>query len=175
MQQIFFKGPNAGHVAEQLFRALNVRPAGFTVLPFCVEGRDAGMLIHLLTAPPAGWSNDVPFRVWLRSGEVSSVVSEALNRNAASALRQVIGIGAPILLGSLYADMLACTEFQSAVKAALHGGALCVAVAEDAEAEQLLRRALPEADQLWLDTHDAGEALSRAVEEAMPRLIFHAR
>lgn len=176
MQQIYLTGANATQVAARLFHALNIHPAGYTVQPFALNGHPAGEALHLLIQPPMGYANDVPYRVILAEhGEkpVTALVPDTLNRIAAPALRQVTGIGVPLLIGFADGAMLACEDFLSAVKRALHGGALCVTVAgEDAEA--ILRHASPESAQLWLDTADPDAALAAALDEAMQRLRFGA-
>ncbi len=176
MQQIYLTGPNAAQVSARLFHGLNVHPAGFTVQPFTINGRTAGEALHLLTQPPMRCANDVPFRIRLSaSGKADEVetalLPEALARIAAPSLRQVTGIGVPLLLGQLDAEMLGCEAFFSAVKRALHGGSLCVAVVA-ADAEQALRRATPADSQLWLDTADPDQALSAALDEAIQRIRF---
>jgi len=51
MQQLYLTGTHAAELADRLFTALNIRPAGYRLQPFAVEGALRGDAMHLLLPP----------------------------------------------------------------------------------------------------------------------------
>ena len=172
MQQLYLTGPHASTLAEQLFAALNVRPAGYQLTPFSVGGSIRGEALHLLLAPAAPMDNDVPCRIRLRSGDWT-VVPRVLDEIAAPNLLRAITVHTPILLDGLTAGMLTCAAFREAVVAVLTSDRpVIVAASEDAE--EILRALTPEASQMWMPVPatEAGRAqlLETLIAEAAMRL-----
>ena len=172
MQQLYLTGPHASTLAEQLFAALNVRPAGYQLTPFSVGGGIRGEALHLLLAPAAPMDNDVPCRIRLRSGDWT-VVPRVLDEIAAPNLLRAITVHTPILLDGLTAGMLTCAAFREAVVAVLTSDRpVIVAASEDAE--EILRALTPEASQMWMPVPatEAGRAqlLETLIAEAAMRL-----
>ncbi len=165
MQQLFLMGPDASALANELFAALNVRPAGYTLLPFAVEGALRGEALHLLP-PAAPIENDVPCRVLLRP-EDWAVVPRALNEIAAPALQRLKALPLPILLGGVDAEMLTCAAFREAVVALLTGPHPVIVVT-DARSEETLRALTPAEDQLWLPVPQDKEGRAALLERLLP-------
>lgn len=147
MQQLYLTGRHAGELADQLFTALNVRPAGYRLVPFSVAGGMRGEVLHLLLPPIAPMDNDVPCRVRLRSGDWT-IIPRVLDEIAAPTLRQASAAHTPILLGGLTAQMLTCAAFRQAIVALLTGTQPVVVAADD-DAEEMLRALTPADTQLW--------------------------
>lgn len=172
MQQLYLTGVHASQLAAQLITALNLRPAGYRLLPFTVGGAVRGEALHLLTQPCAPMENDVPCRIRLRTGDWA-VVPRVLNEIAAPTLLQAMNVHSPILLDGLTAQMLTCAVFREAVVACLLSPQpVIVAASEDAE--EILRALTDEALQLWMPVPDseAGRAalLEELIAEAAMRL-----
>ncbi len=170
MQQLYLTGLHASQLAERLFQAMNVRPAGYRLLPFCVGDAPRGDALHLLLpTPPAG--NDVPCRIRLSEGR-AVLVPQALEEFAAPALRSAACIHTPMLMDELTADMLACPQFREAVRQCLMSDHAVVVVAAP-DASDALRALTPATHQLWMHVPEDGEAraelLSALVEEAAMR------
>lgn len=172
MQQLYLTGPQACELADRLFTALNVRPAGYRLLPFSVGGGLRGDALHLLLPPAAPMDNDVPCRIRLQ-GDDWTVVPRVLDEIAAPNLLRTITIHTPVLLAGLTAQMLTCTAFREAVVAVLTSP-LPVIVAADEDAEELLRALTPAESQLWMPvppTQEGRDALLESlVAEAAMRL-----
>ena len=163
MQQLYLTGDHAPALADQLFTALNVRPAGYRLTPFTVGGGVRGEALHLLTPPCAPMDNDVPCRIRLRSGDWT-VVPRVLDEIAAPTLLQALNLHAPLLLGGLTARMLTCAAFRKAVVACLKSDRpVIVAASEDAE--ELLRALTDEKEQLWMPVPETGEDRTAMLEE----------
>ena len=163
MQQLYLTGPHASQVAQQLFTALNVRPAGYQLLPFSVEGAVRGEALHLLLPPAAPMDNDVPCRIRLRSGDWA-VVPRVLDEIAAPNLLRALTVHTPILLQGLTAQMLTCTAFREAVVSCLTGPRPVIVAADD-DAEELLRALTPGETQLWMPIPSTAEGRSALLEE----------
>lgn len=159
MQQLYLCGVHASKLADLLFNALNLRPAGYKLEPFTVGGGLRGEALHLLLPPAAPMYNDVPCRIRLRDGD-ETIVPRVLEEIAAPNLLGAINAHAPILLGGLDAQMLTCRAFREAVVAVLSSPRTVIVAASD-DAEETLR-ALTSADsQLW--AHVPESAADRAV------------
>lgn len=168
MQQLYLCGAHAPQLADLLFTALNVRPAGYQLTPFTVGGGLRGDALHLLLPPAAPMHNDVPCRIRLREGD-TTVVPRVLEEIAAPNLLSAVNAHAPILLGGLDAQMLTCRAFREAVVAVLSSPrTVIVACTEDAE--EILRALTPAGSQLW--EHVPGSASARA--ELLQELVAEA-
>lgn len=163
MQQLYLTGSHASELADRLFTALNVRPAGYRLLPFCVSGALRGEALHLLTPPTAPMDNDVPCRVRLRSGDWA-VVPRVLDEIAAPNLMQAAAVHTPILLDGLTAQMLTCTAFREAVVAALMSPHPVIA-AVSGDAAEHLRALTPEENQLWMPVPEDEEGRIALLEQ----------
>ena len=97
MQQLYLTGTHAAAMAEKLFTALNVRPAGYQLTPFTVGGGIRGEALHLLTPPCAPMDNDVPCRIRLTPAH-TQVLTWTLSELAAPALTSALAVHAPMLL-----------------------------------------------------------------------------
>ena len=153
MQQLYLTGPHAPELAEKLFTTLNVRPAGYQLLPVSVSGGVRAEALHLL----------VPCRIRLRPGDWT-VVPRVLDEIAAPNLRRLLDLRRPLLLGGLTAQMLTCTAFREAVVTVLLSPLPVIVAAED-DAEELLRALTPEETQLWMPVPDSSEGRSALLEE----------
>lgn len=163
MQQLYLTGPHASQLADQLFTALNVRPAGYRLTPFTVGGALRGEALHLLTPPCVPMDNDVPCRIRLRSGDWT-VVPRVLDEIAAPTLLQALTVHTPLLLDGMTARMLTCAAFREAVVACLMSPRpVIVAASEDAE--ELLRALTPEENQLWMPVPLSAEGRAALLEE----------
>lgn len=167
MQQIFLTGSQASQLAVQLVRALELKPVGYVMQPFCVAGREAGQAIHLLTPPGEDAHNDLPCRVYLREG-LSAVVEGVLSNVVAPALRRSLSAQSPIFLDDLDAALLHCEPFSLAVRACIHSEHLVICVVRD-DAIALMKRMSPAPEQFWLDT-SAKNTLETLLDEARMRL-----
>lgn len=147
MQQLYLTGKYAPTMADQLFTALNVRPAGYRLTPFSVSGGLRGEALHLLLPPVAPMDNDVPCRIRLHGGDWT-IVPRVLDEIAAPSLRQVTAAHTPILLGGITAQMLTCTAFRESIVSLLTGTRPVVVAADD-DAEEMLRALTPAETQLW--------------------------
>lgn len=172
MQQLYLTGSHACELADRLFTALNVRPAGYRLLPFSVGGALRGDALHLLLPPAAPMDNDVPCRIRLRP-EDWTVVPRVLDEIAAPNLLRMTAVHTPILLGGLTAQMLTCTAFREAVVAVLDSERPVIVAADD-DAEELLRALTPAENQLWTPVPSAesarAELLESLIAEASMRL-----
>lgn len=163
MQQLYLTGPHASQIADQLFTALNVRPAGYRLLPFSVGGAVRGEALHLLLPPAAPMDNDVPCRIRLRSGDWA-IVPRVLDEIAAPNLLRAITVHTPILLDGLTARMLTCAAFREAVVACLCSPRPVIVAADD-DAEEILRALTPPEAQLWMPIPPGAEGRSALLEE----------
>ena len=172
MQQLYLTGDHASDLADSLFTALNIRPAGYRLLPFSVGGAVRGEALHLLTPPASPMENDVPCRIRLRSGDWA-VVPRVLDEIAAPNLRRMTAVHTPILLSGLTAQMLTCTAFREAVVELLLSPRPVIVAASD-DAEELLRALTPADTQLWTPVpptaQDRATLLEELVAEAAMRL-----
>jgi hypothetical protein len=163
MQQLYLCGAYAPKLADLLFTALNLRPAGYTLVPFTVGGGLRGDALHLLLPPAAPMDNDVPCRVRLH-GDDWCIVSRTLEEIAAPNLLRAITVHKPILLGRITAQMLTCTAFREAVVTVLTGERPVVIAAEERAAEHL-RALTPASTQMWLPVPDDAEEQSALLEQ----------
>lgn len=172
MQQLYLTGPHASEIADRLFTALNVRPAGYRLLPFSVNGGLRGEALHLLLPPAAPMDNDVPCRIRLRSGDWT-IIPRVLDEIAAPNLLRALAVHTPILLQGMTAQMLTCAAFREAVVTLLTSPRPVVVAADD-DAEELLRALTPAESQLWMpvpQTAQGREALLESlITEASMRL-----
>lgn len=163
MQQLYLTGEYASDLADRLFTALNVRPAGYRLEPFSVGGSLRGEALHLLTSPAAPMENDVPCRIRLQPGDWA-VVPRALDEIAAPNLRRMLAVHTPILLSGLTAGMLTCAAFREAVvEVLLSPRPVIVACADDAE--ELLRALTPAESQLWAPVPPTAQGRAALLEE----------
>lgn len=163
MQQLYLTGEYAPDLAERLFTALNVRPAGYRLEPFSVGGGLRGEALHLLPPPAAPHENDVPCLIRVQPGDWT-VVPRVLDEIAAPALRQMSSLHTPILLSGMTARMLTCAAFREAVVALLTSPRpVIVACADDAE--ELLRALTPAETQLWTPIPQSADARAALLEE----------
>ena len=163
MQQLYLTGLHAASMADQLFNALNVRPAGYRLTPFTVGGGVRGEALHLLTPPCAPMDNDVPCRVRLRTGDWT-ILPRVLDEIAAPTLLQARTLRAPILLGGVTGAMLTCRAFREAVVACLKSDCPVIVAASD-DAEDILRALTAESDQLWMPVPESTQGQSALLEE----------
>lgn len=163
MQQLFLTGPDASGLAASIFTALNIRPAGLRMLPFCMGGGERGDALHLLLPPAAPYHNDLPCRISL-SEDRSIYVPPVLNEIAASALLAAKNVNAPMLLDGLTLEMLRFADFRTAVEECLRRPRPVITVAAP-DAEKALRRMLPEERQLWLRIPEEENARAQLLEE----------
>ncbi|MBQ4580665.1 MAG: hypothetical protein IJA83_08380 [Clostridia bacterium] len=172
MQQLYLSGAHAADLADQLFTALNIRPAGYRLQPFTVGGTVRGETMHLLLPPAAPMDNDVPCRIRLRENDWC-IVPRALEEIAAPNLLRASAACKPILLGGLTAQMLTCPAFREAVVTLLTGPRPVIVACEDA-AEEHLRALTPADTQLWAAVPESAdgraELLRDLVAEAALRL-----
>lgn len=162
MQQLYLTGPGAIEIADRLFTAMNVRPAGYRMLPFSVGGGLRGEALHLLLPPAAPMDNDVPCRIRLRSGDWT-VVPRVLDEIAAQNLLKLPSLHTPVLLGGLTAQMLTCAAFREALVTVLTSPRPVI-VAADEDAEELLRALTPAESQLWMDVPPSEEKKHELLE-----------
>ncbi|MBQ8554742.1 MAG: hypothetical protein IJ438_02605 [Clostridia bacterium] len=168
MQQLYLTGIHADDVAARLFTALNVRPAGYRLLPFEVGGETRGEALHLLLPPSAPLYNDVPCRIRTAEG-AASVVTKTLEDVAAPSLLAALNVHTPMLLCGMTADMLRCKAFREAVQQCLLSPRPVVVVA-DKSAQNTLRKLTPAEKQLWIDVDGRQDAaLEALLSEAMMR------
>lgn len=163
MQQLYLTGAHASDLADRLFTALNVRPAGYRLQPFSVGGAVRGEALHLLLPPAAPMDNDVPCRIRLRSGDWV-VVPRVLDEIAAPNLLRAPTTHTPILLSGLTAQMLTCKAFREAVVSVLLSPRPVIVAADD-DAEELLRALTPAETQLWMPIPPTAEGRAALLEE----------
>lgn len=163
MQQLYLTGPHASLLADRLFTALNIRPAGYQLSPFTVGGGVRGEALHLLTPPCAPMDNDVPCRIRLHTGDWT-VVPRVLDEIAAPTLLQALTLRTPILLGGLTARMLTCRGFREAVVTCLRSDRPVILAADD-DAEELLRALTDESSQLWMPVPESAQGQAALLEE----------
>ena len=172
MQQLYLCGVHAPKLADLLFSALNLRPAGYTLTPFTVGGGLRGDALHLLLPPAAPMYNDVPCRIRLRDDD-TTIVPRVLEEIAAPNLLAAINAHAPILLGGIDAQMLTCRAFREAVVSLLSSPRPVIVAASD-DAEELLRALTPAENQLWAhvpeDAAGRNQLLEELIAEAQMRL-----
>lgn len=172
MQQLYLHGEDAPELADRLFTALNVRPAGYRLIPFAVGGSLRGEALHLLMPPAAPMDNDVPCRIRLRAGDWA-IVPRVLDEIAAPNLMQTLRLHTPVLLGGITARMLTCTAFREAVVAVLKGPHPVI-VAASPDAKETLCALTPSDTQLWMSVPESAqgraELLEALVAEASLRL-----
>ena len=162
MQQLYLTGAHAADLADRLFQAMNVRPAGYRLVPFTVGGDVRGEALHLLLPPAAPMDNDVPCRIRLRSGDWT-VVPRVLDEIAAPNLLRMMAIHAPVLLCGLTVQMLTCTAFREAVVALLMSPRPVIVAADD-DAEEILRALTPAENQMWMPVPVTEEGRSEMLE-----------
>ena len=163
MQQLYLTGDYAPDLARQLIDALNLRPAGYQLLPFTVGGGMRGEALHLLTPPAAPMDNDVPCRIRLCSGNWT-VVPRVLDEIAAPNLHSALPLHTPVLLGGLTAQMLTCTAFREAVVAVLSSPRLVIAAVSD-DAEEHLRALTPAQSQMWFAVPETAQGRAELLQE----------
>lgn len=163
MQQLYLTGPHAPELADRLFTALNVRPAGYRLLPFTVGGGVRGEALHLLLPPAAPMDNDVPCRIRLREGDWT-IVPRVLEEIAAPNLHKALSAHTPILLGGIDAQMLTCSAFREALVTLLTSPRPVIAACAD-DAEEILRALTPAESQLWAPVPDDAEGRAALLEE----------
>ena len=163
MQQLYLTGDHAPELAQRLITALNLRPAGYQLVPFTVGGGLRGEAMHLLTPPAPSMDNDVPCRIRLRTGDWA-IVPRVLDEIAAPTLLSAITLHTPILLGGLTARMLTCAAFREAVVKVLTSERLVIVAASD-DAEEHLRALTPEKNQMWFPVPEGPEARAALLQE----------
>ena len=163
MQQLYLTGAHAAELADRLFTALNIRPAGYRLLPFTVGDGLRGDALHLLLPPAAPMDNDVPCRVRLH-GDDWCIVPRVLEEIAAPNLLRAITVHKPILLGGVTAQMLTCAAIREAVVTVLTSERPVVIAAEEGAAEHL-RALTPASTQMWLPVPDDAEEQSALLEQ----------
>lgn len=166
MQQLYLSGTHAAKLADQLFTALNMTPAGYLLLPLNFGSGIRGEALHLLLPPAAPMDNDVPCRIRLREGDWC-VVPRVLDEIAAPNLRRAITVHKPLLLGGITAQMLTCTTFREAVVDVLTSPRPVIVAAED-DAEEHLRALTPADTQLWMPVPDSAQGRAALLEELIP-------
>lgn len=162
MQQLYLTGRHASTLAEQIFTALNVRPAGYRLQPFSIAGGIRGEALHLLLPPAEPLLNAVPCRVRV-SAQDWVVVPQALEQLAAPSLASAALVHAPLLLDGLTADLLACEAFRDAIRQCLTAERPVIAVVRD-DAEAPLRALTPADSQQWLAVPEDTEARAILLE-----------
>ncbi|MBQ8200791.1 MAG: hypothetical protein IJZ74_03370 [Clostridia bacterium] len=162
MQQLFLTGIHAANIASRLFTALNVRPTGYRITPFMVDGAVRGDALHLLVPPSPPLYNDVPFRIRIAAGD-TAIVPRALDEAAAPSLLAALNVHTPMLLGGLSADMLACERFRTAVRQCLMSQRPVVVVADE-DASDALRALTPPERQEWIAVPHEPDARSAMLE-----------
>ena len=170
MQQLFLTGKHAALIAERLFTALNVRPVGYRLIPFYVDGICRGEALRLLLPPSAPAHNDVPCRIHLAADRFVTVPA-ALEEIAAPGLRAALGVHAPLLLGRVSADLLGCPGFRETVRECLLSSSPVITVA-DTDAEPVLRALVPPEQQLWFVVPDDAAGQSSLLEALIPEAVL---
>ena len=169
MQQIYLTGKYADYMVERAMATMQLKMAGYRLLPLSQSGRVRGFAMHLLTVPDAPMYNDVPCDICLSPSELL-ILGEVYERIAAPALRQAASVQAAVLIGGVSKAALEEPAFAEAVCACLRGRALAVVVA-DKDAVEPLRAMTPEEDQLWLHMPtESDELLSRLMQEISMRI-----
>ncbi len=148
MQQLFLTGHHAPNIASRLFTALNVRPTGYRLTPFMVDGAVRGDALHLLLPPSPPLYNDVPFRIRFAHGE-QTIVPRVLEEVAAPSLLSALNVHTPMLISGVSAGMLECPGFRAALRDCLMSQRPVVVVAEE-DAIELLKGITPPERQAWI-------------------------
>ncbi len=170
MQQLFLTGIHAPNIASRLFTALNVRPTGYRLTPFMVDGAVRGDAMHLLLPPTPPHYNDVPFRIRLASADWT-IVPRVLNDIAAPSLLAALNVHTPMLLSGVSAAMLECEAFRTALRTCLMSQRPVVVVAEE-DAVEALQRITPPERQLWMAVPQEPEARSAMLEELIAEVTM---
>lgn len=172
MQQLYLTGRHASALAEQIFTALNIHPAGYRLQPFSIDGSVRGEALHLLLPPAEPLLNAVPCRIRVSAREWVTVYP-ALERLAVPCLASAALVHAPLLLDGLTADLLACDAFCAVVRQCLMAARPVMAVVRDG-AESALRALTPPERQQWVSVPEDAEAraalLETLIAEAAMRL-----
>ena len=163
MQQLYLSGEHAPELAQRLISALNLRPAGYQLLPFSVGGGLRGEALHLLMPPAAPMDNDVPCRIRLRTGDWC-IVPRVLDEIAAPNLLRSVPLHTPILLSGITAQMLTCSAFREAVVSVLASERLVIAAVSD-DTEEHLRALTPAQRQLWFPVPQSAEGRASLLQE----------
>lgn len=163
MQQLYLTGAYAADLADRLFTALNVSPAGYRLLPFSVGGAIRGEVLHLMMPPAAPMDNDVPCRIRLRAGDWA-IVPRVLDEIAAPNLLRAPTAHTPILLSGLTAQMLTCKAFREAVVSVLLSHRPVIVAADD-DAEEILRALTAAETQQWMPVPPTEEGRTKLLEE----------
>ena len=162
MQQLYLTGNHAPELADRLFTALNIRPAGYRLVPFSIGGGLRGEVLHLLLPPAAPMDNDVPCLIRLH-GNDWTIVPRVLDEIAAPNLLRTPAAHTPILLGGINAQMLTCSAFRKAVVTLLVSSRPVIVAAQD-DAEEHLRALTPAETQLWMPVPLTEEGRSALLE-----------
>ena len=171
MQQLYLTGRHASALAEQIFTALNIHPAGYRLQPFSIDGSVRGEALRLLLPPAEPLLNAVPCRIRVSAQEWVTVYP-ALERLAVPCLTSAALVHAPLLLDGLTADLLSCDAFCTVVRQCLTAQRPVIAVVRE-EAESILRTLTPPDRQQWVSVpYDADERavlLEHLIAEAAMR------
>lgn len=172
MQQLYLTGAHAAELADQLFTALNILPAGYRLLPIFIGSELRGEAMHLLLPPAAPMDNDVPCRIRLREDDWC-IVPRVLDEIAAPNLTKALKVCKPILLCGMTAQMLTCPAFREAVVTLLTSSRPVIVACDDS-AEEHLRALTPAASQWWApvpaSAADRALLLEELIAEAAMRL-----
>ena len=162
MQQLYLTGRHASALAEQIFTALNIHPAGYRLQPFSIDGSVRGEALRLLLPPAEPLLNAVPCRIRVSAQEWVTVYP-ALERLAVPCLTSAALVHAPLLLDGLTGDLLACDAFRDAICQCLTAERPVIAVVRDG-AEAPLRALTPADSQQWLAVPEDTEARAILLE-----------
>lgn len=166
MQQLYLTGDHAAQIAERLFTALNVRPVGFRLYPFEVDGRPWGDAL-LLTPPPAAPAyNPVPCRALLAPGQPVLIPGVA-EQIAAPGLQAALRLQLPMLISGLTEDLLSCHALRDALRDCLMSRTPVVVTAAPGAAT-ILRSLTPPEQQLWFDVPEDAAGQSALLEHLLP-------
>lgn len=163
MQQLYLTGRHASALAEQIFTALNVHPAGCRLQPFAISGSVRGEALHLLLPPAQPLLNAVPCRIRVTE-DVWTVVPRALEDVAAPCLISAARVHTPMLLDGLTADLMENPAFREAVRQCLEGSRAVITVVRDG-AEDALRRLTSADRQLWMAVPEQAEERAALLEQ----------
>ncbi len=170
MQQLFLTGSHAPNIASRLFTALNVRPTGYRLTRFMVDGAVRGDALHLLLPPSSPLYNDVPVRVRLTSTE-QTIVPRVLEEVAAPSLLNALNVHTPMLISGVSAAMLECEPFRTALRQCLMSQRPVVVVAEE-DAVEALRLITPPERQEWIAVPQEPEARSNMFEHLVAEMAM---
>ena len=162
MQQLYLTGRHASSIADRLFTALDVRPAGFRLLPFSVSGAVRGEVLHLLLPPSPPLMNDGPCRIRIAE-DAWATVPRVLEETAAPCLERMTHYHAPILLDALSADLLSSPALRTALVRCLMSARPVIAVVHE-DARPLLEALTPREHQLWLNVPEDADARAALLE-----------